>query len=94
MTLDRVARSLLMSELLSGLWLTLKYMFRTKATIHYPHEKMHLSPRFKGEHALHPSLIVPELFEDLLYTKEKLLSNGDRWESLLVKRLELDARTR
>lgn len=23
--------------------------------------------------------------------KEKLLSNGDRWESLLVKRLELDA---
>jgi len=87
MALDRVARSLLMSELLSGLWLTLKYMFRTKATINYPYERMHLSPRFKGKHALHPSLIVPEMCEELLYNKEKLLSNGDRWDSLLVKRL-------
>jgi len=158
MALDRVARSLLMSELLSGLWLTLKYMFRTKATINYPHEKMHLSPRFKGEHALRrypngeerciacklceavcPALCIfiesearddgsrrttrydidmtvciycglceescpvdaivmgpnlefaTETREELLYNKEKLLSNGDRWESLLVKRLELDA---
>jgi len=48
MALDRVSRSLLMSELLSGLWLTLKYMFRPKATINYPHERMHLSPWFKG----------------------------------------------
>ncbi len=87
MALDRVARSLLTSELLSGLWLTLKYMFRTKATINYPYERMHLSPRFKGKHALHPSLSVPETREELLYNKEKLLSNGDRWDSLLVKRL-------
>ena len=33
MRLDRAARSLLMSDLLSGLWLTPKYMFRLKATI-------------------------------------------------------------
>jgi NADH-quinone oxidoreductase subunit I len=32
-----------------------------------------------------------ETREELLYNKERLLSNGDRWESLLVKRLELDA---
>jgi NADH-quinone oxidoreductase subunit I len=32
-----------------------------------------------------------ETREELLYNKEKLLSNGDRWESLLSKRLELDA---
>lgn len=43
MALDRVSRSLLMSELLSGLWLPLKCMFRTKATINCPHETMYLS---------------------------------------------------
>ena len=51
-TLDRAARSLLLSELVSGMALTLKYMFKTKATINYPYEKGPLSPRFKGEHAL------------------------------------------
>ena len=50
--LDRTARSLLLGELLSGMALTFKYMFKAKATINYPHEKMELSPRFKGEHAL------------------------------------------
>ena len=50
--LDRTARSLLLGELLSGLALTFSYMFKPKATINYPHEKMRLSPRFKGEHAL------------------------------------------
>ena len=32
-----------------------------------------------------------ETREELLYNKEKLLANGDRWESGLSKRLELDA---
>ncbi len=32
-----------------------------------------------------------ETREELLYNKQKLLSNGDRWESELSKRLELDA---
>ena len=50
--LDRTARSLLLGELLTGLALTFSYMFKPKATINYPHEKMRLSPRFKGEHAL------------------------------------------
>jgi NADH-quinone oxidoreductase subunit I len=51
-TLDRVARSFLLAELVSGMALTLRYFFRPKATINYPHEKTPLSPRFKGEHAL------------------------------------------
>ena len=50
--LDRGARSLFLAELLSGMWLTWRYMFRPKATLNYPYEKGHLSPRFRGEHAL------------------------------------------
>ena len=50
--LDRTARSLLLSELVSGMALTLSYFFKPKATINYPYEKTPLSPRFKGEHAL------------------------------------------
>ena len=50
--LERTARSLLLSELVSGMSLTLRYFFRRKATINYPFEKGPISPRFKGEHAL------------------------------------------
>ncbi len=50
--LDRSARSLFLAELLSGMWLTWRYMFRPKATLNYPYEKGRLSPRFRGEHAL------------------------------------------
>ena len=156
--LDRTARSFLLTELVSGLWLTLKYAFRPKATLNYPYEKMPLSPRFKGEHALRrypngeerciacklceavcPALAITieaeprddgtrrttrydidmtkciycglceescpvdaivegpnlecatETREELLYNKEKLLANGDRWEAELSARLELDA---
>ena len=32
-----------------------------------------------------------ETREELIYQKEKLLENGDRWEAVLAKRLELDA---
>jgi NADH-quinone oxidoreductase subunit I len=157
-TLDRAAYSLLLTELVSGMALTLKYFFAPKATIKYPNEKMPLSPRFKGEHALRrypngeerciacklceavcPALAITieaepredgsrrttrydidmtkciycglceeacpvdaivegpnlefstETREELIYNKEKLLSNGDRWEPVLAKRLELDA---
>ena len=52
LALDRAARSLLLSELVQGMALTLKYFFKPKVTINYPYEKGPLSPRFKGEHAL------------------------------------------
>ena len=157
-TLDRAARSLLLSELVAGMALTLKYFFKPKVTINYPYEKGPISPRFKGEHALRrypngeerciacklceavcpaqaitieaepradgsrrttrydidmvkciycgmceeacpvdaivegPNLeFTTETREELLYDKEKLLSNGDRWEAEIAKRLELDA---
>ena len=51
-SLDRTARSFLLSELVAGFALTLRYMFKPKVTLNYPHEKGPLSPRFRGEHAL------------------------------------------
>jgi NADH-quinone oxidoreductase subunit I len=157
-TLDRVARSLLLSEIVSGMALTFSYIFRPKVTINYPYEKGPISPRFKGEHALRrypngeerciacklceavcPAQAITieaepredgsrrttrydidmvkciycgmceeacpvdaivegpnfefttETREELLYDKQRLLSNGDRWEPELAKRLELDA---
>ncbi|HTI00408.1 MAG TPA: NADH-quinone oxidoreductase subunit NuoI [Acidisoma sp.] len=156
--LDRAARSLLLTELVGGMAITLRYMFKPKATINYPFEKSPLSPRFRGEHALRryangeerciacklceaicPAQAITieaepredgsrrttrydidmvkciycglceeacpvdaivegpnfeyatETREELLYDKEKLLSNGDRWEPELARRLELDA---
>ncbi len=48
----RSLRSFLLLELVHGLWITLKYMFKAKVTLNYPYEKGPLSPRFRGEHAL------------------------------------------
>jgi NADH-quinone oxidoreductase subunit I len=45
-------KSLLLLELLGGLWLTLKYLFRPKYTLMYPMEKTPQSARFRGVHAL------------------------------------------
>ncbi len=156
--LDRTARAFLLTELVQGMALTLRYMFKPKVTINYPFEKGPLSPRFRGEHALrrYPNgeerciacklceAICPaqaitieaesradgsrrttrydidmtkciycgyceeacpvdaivegpnfefatETREELMYNKEKLLSNGDRWETELAARLHLDA---
>jgi len=157
-TLDRFARTMLLGELALGMSLTLKYFFRKKVTIDYPHERFPLSPRFKGEHGLRrypngeerciacklceavcPALAITieaepredgsrrttrydidmtkciycglceeacpvdaivegpnlefaaETREELMYDKQKLLDNGDRWEPMLAERLRLDA---
>ena len=150
-------KSFTLFELLQGFYLTFKYMFKSKVTINYPHEKGPLSPRFRGEHALRrypngeerciacklceavcPAQAITiessqrsdgsrkttrydidmmkciycglceescpvdaivqgpnfefstETREELYYNKEKLLDNGDRWESVLAKNIKLD----
>jgi NADH-quinone oxidoreductase subunit I len=50
--LDAAARSLFLGEFLAAFALTVRYMFKPKLTLNYPHEKTPLSPRFRGEHAL------------------------------------------
>lgn len=45
-------KSWFLYEILVGMFLTLKYLFKPKVTINYPFEKSKISPRFKGEHAL------------------------------------------
>ncbi|MBM3517203.1 MAG: NADH-quinone oxidoreductase subunit NuoI [Alphaproteobacteria bacterium] len=156
--MERSVRSLFLTELLSGLAVTFRYMWKKPATLNYPYEKGPLSPRFRGEHALrrYPNgeerciacklceAICPaqaitieaeprddgsrrttrydidmtkciycglcaeacpvdaivegpnfefaaESREELLYNKEKLLANGDRWEHRIAANLERDA---
>jgi len=156
--LDRVARSLLLSEIVSGMALTLKYFFKKKVTLNYPFERGPLGPRFKGEHALRrypngeerciacklceavcPAQAITieaepredgsrrttrydidmtkciycglcqeacpvdaivegpnfefatETREELMYDKNRLLANGDRWEREIAKNIALDA---
>jgi len=50
--IDRHIRAFLLTELVSGMWLTFSHMFKPTVTLNYPYEKGPLSPRFRGEHAL------------------------------------------
>jgi len=154
----RGIKSFLLVEMLTGMSLTFRYMFRQKVTIDYPYEKGPLSPRFRGEHALRrypngeerciacklceavcPAQAITieaeprddgsrrttrydidmtkciycgfceeacpvdaivegpnfeyatETREELMYDKNKLLANGDRWEIEIAERLLADA---
>jgi len=44
--------SLMLTEMLKGMRLTGKYLFRRKVTLRYPYEQTPSSPRFRGLHAL------------------------------------------
>ena len=52
MRLDQAAKSLFLAEFVAAFALSMRYFFKPKATLNYPHEKGRLSPRFRGEHAL------------------------------------------
>lgn len=49
---NRIGKSLLLLELLKGLRLTGRNLFKRKVTVQYPEEKTPQSPRFRGLHAL------------------------------------------
>ena len=51
-SLLKLFKSFFLIELLKGLSLTFKYLFKPKVTINYPYEKNPISSRFRGEHAL------------------------------------------
>ena len=156
--ISRGINSFLLLELLGGLSLTFRYLFRQKVTLDYPYEKGPLSPRFRGEHALRrypngeerciacklceavcPAQAITieavprddgsrrttrydidmtkcifcgfceeacpvdaivegpnfeyatETREELMYDKNKLLANGERWEIEIAERLSMDA---
>tara|TARA_B100000929_G_scaffold160809_2_gene127169 strand:- start:1329 stop:1814 length:486 start_codon:yes stop_codon:yes gene_type:complete len=157
MNLNRIFKTIFLSEFIKATIIAFKEIFREKKTINYPFEKGAISPRFRGEHALrrYPNgeerciacklceAICPaqaitieseersdgsrkttrydidmikciycglceescpvdaivqgpnfefatETREELYYNKEKLLENGDRWESVLDENLKLD----
>lgn len=50
--LNKYINSFLLVELIKGLTVTWRNMFRKKITIQYPEEKTPQSPRFRGLHAL------------------------------------------
>ncbi len=45
-------KTFLLLELVKGMWLTGRHLFKRKITIQYPEEKTPMSPRFRGLHAL------------------------------------------
>ena len=52
MRLDQHARALFLLEFISAFGLAMRYFFKPKHTLNYPHEKNARSPRYRGEHAL------------------------------------------
>ena len=158
LNLFKYLKSFFLLELTKGLSLTLKYLFKKKVTINYPHEKNPISSRFRGEHALRrysngeerciacklceavcpaQAIVIEaeprpdgsrrttrydidmtkciycgfcqeacpvdaivegpnfefstETREELFYDKERLLANGDRWETEIAKNLKIDS---
>ncbi|HEY2627926.1 MAG TPA: NADH-quinone oxidoreductase subunit NuoI [Usitatibacter sp.] len=49
---SEIVSSLMLSELVKGLSLTGRHLFKRKVTVMYPEEKTPMSPRFRGLHAL------------------------------------------
>jgi NADH-quinone oxidoreductase subunit I len=50
--IQRFFRTFLLFELVKGMMLTGRHLFRRKITVQYPEEKTPMSPRFRGLHAL------------------------------------------
>ncbi len=51
-TIKRYLNSFLLVELIRGLFVTGRHLFKPKITVQYPDERAPMSPRFRGLHAL------------------------------------------
>tara|TARA_X000000368_G_scaffold363516_1_gene308706 strand:+ start:82 stop:567 length:486 start_codon:yes stop_codon:yes gene_type:complete len=158
MKINRIIKTIFMTDFISALFLAVKTTFKSKKTINYPFEKGKLSPRFRGEHALRrypngeerciacklceavcPAQAITiesepradgsrkttrydidmlkciycglceescpvdaivqgsnfefatETREELYYNKQKLLENGDKWETALAENIKSDS---
>ena len=90
-------RTFALTELLQGLALTLRVMFRKKPTVRYPEEKTPLSPRFRGLHALmrdengEEKCIGCKLCESVCPAKAIMIETGEREDgSRRTTRYEID----
>ena len=52
MSVQSIVKTFLLTELLTGLSVTARTLFRKKVTVNYPEERTPQSPRFRGLHAL------------------------------------------
>lgn len=52
MRFSKIIRKILLTEILKGLWLTLRMLFSKPVTIQYPFEKRKVHEGFRGKHAL------------------------------------------
>jgi len=52
MEYNKYIKSFLLLELLKGLSITISHLFKTKITIQYPEERIPISSKFRGLHAL------------------------------------------
>ena len=52
MNLNRIFKTVFLTEFISAIIKAIKEIFKPKKTINYPFEKGHISPRYRGEHAL------------------------------------------
>jgi len=93
----RATKYFLLFDMLGGLKLGLKYFFKPKATLNYPHEKGPLSPRFRGEHALrrYPNgeerCIACKLCEAICPAQAITIDAESFWPMANVGRLKLPA---
>ena len=58
MNLNRIFKTVFLTEFISAIIKAIKEIFKPKKTINYPFEKGHISPRYRGEHALRRYLTV------------------------------------
>ena len=52
LVLERSCQYLFLTDLFRGIWVSVISMCREKLTINFPHAKVTMSPRMRGEHCL------------------------------------------